>query len=85
MFSSWGEKEKGCLHGSKSWESLFFSFKNKLVQVILEKGRELAGGQKILTRCGEPGDRAFFFFFFFLLPAERGKHARGSHPVKSCG
>lgn len=72
---SWGGKK--CLHGCKSWESLFFSFKNKPVQVTLEKGRRLAKGQEILTRCREQGGPSlFFFFFFFLLPAERGKHAR---------
>lgn len=59
---SWGEKK--CLHGCKSWESLFFSFKNKPVQVTLEKGRRLAKGQEILTRCREQGGPSLFFFFF---------------------
>lgn len=45
--------------------------KNKPVQVILEKGRGLARGQKILTRCREQGDRAFFF-----PPASREENTR---------
>lgn len=48
---------------------LFFSFKNKPVQVILEKGRGLARGRRYLLGAESSGTEPF-------LQAERGKHAR---------
>lgn len=48
--------------------------------MILEKGRGLAKGQKILTRCGEQGGTEPFFFFFFFSCRQREENTRALTP-----